>query len=168
VLGQHAPERIADGDLLGVERHDGVEHRGAGVVDRQEGCHGAQDRTQRPFTGRSRAGHGGFTDPRSGPGTVRCSFPPLQETSASSWPSTSRPRPRQPDGALGSNRRNFIKGVAAAGASTAAAVIADGTGALELFTDDAAAAGPNDFSSFSAIAPSSADAFQAPRATART
>jgi hypothetical protein len=59
-------------------------------------------------------------------------------------------------------RRTFIRGIAAAGASSTAALGLDATGALDLFSDEAAAASPNDFSSFRAIAPSAADAFQVP------
>jgi secreted PhoX family phosphatase len=65
-------------------------------------------------------------------------------------------------GKLTGNRRSFIKGIAAAGASTMAAYAIDATGTAELFAQDAAAAGPNDFATFTAIAPSSADAFQVP------
>lgn len=62
----------------------------------------------------------------------------------------------------GSTRRDFIVGIAAAGASTAGAVALQRTG-LDLFTDEAFAAhGRTDFSNFTAIAPSSEDAFQVP------
>jgi hypothetical protein len=65
-------------------------------------------------------------------------------------------------GALSGSRRSFIKGIAAAGASTAVALTADAAG-LDLLGEDAAAqAGLNDFSSFRAIAPSSADALSVP------
>ena len=59
-------------------------------------------------------------------------------------------------------RRAFIRGIAAAGASTAAAVALERTGFLNLETDAALAATPNDFSSFNAIAASPADAFEVP------
>jgi secreted PhoX family phosphatase len=67
-----------------------------------------------------------------------------------------------PEGASETTRRSFIRGVAAAGASTAAAVALDKAGVLDLATAEAAEAGPNAFSSFRAIAASTADAFQVP------
>ena len=57
-------------------------------------------------------------------------------------------------------RRSFIRGVAAAGASTALASTLAGPGGM--FTATARAARPTRFSDFTAIAPSSADAFQVP------
>jgi uncharacterized protein len=57
-------------------------------------------------------------------------------------------------------RRDFIRGIAAAGASTAGAV-AMGGGASHLFAEEAqAAVRPNGFSDFNAIGASSADAFE--------
>jgi uncharacterized protein len=57
-------------------------------------------------------------------------------------------------------RRDFIRGIAAAGASTAGAVAMKGTG-LDLFAEQAfARQGRNDFSEFRAIAASSADALE--------
>ena len=65
-------------------------------------------------------------------------------------------------GKLTSTRRDFIRGVAAAGASTAGAVAMNG-GAAHLFGDEAyAGTGPNSFSDFTAIAASSNDAFEVP------
>jgi secreted PhoX family phosphatase len=73
----------------------------------------------------------------------------------------------QPDGAFSGRfsgtRRNFIRGVAAAGASTALATTLEKAGRLDLFTATAEAAEPTHFSQFSAIAPSGADAFQVPQ-----
>jgi secreted PhoX family phosphatase len=72
----------------------------------------------------------------------------------------------EPEGAfsgrLSGTRRNFIRGVAAAGASTALVTSLQKAGALDLFLETAEAAEPTRFSQFSAIAPSSADAFQVP------
>ncbi len=65
-------------------------------------------------------------------------------------------------GKLSGTRRSFVKGIAAAGASTMAAYAIDGTGVAELFAEDAAAQTPNAFASFTALAPSAADAFQVP------
>ncbi|WP_320670384.1 PhoX family protein [Patulibacter defluvii] len=63
----------------------------------------------------------------------------------------------------GRTRRSFIRGVAAAGASTAAAVALDGAGITDLLGDSAVAAGPpTRFSEFTAIAASSADQVQVP------
>ena len=71
--------------------------------------------------------------------------------------------PEAPEAAPeGATRRNFIAGIAAAGASTAAAVALDRAGVLDLATAQAQSAGPNAFSEFRAIAPSSADALQVP------
>ena len=57
-------------------------------------------------------------------------------------------------------RRDFIRGVAAAGASTAGAVATQGAG-LHLFAESAQAHGrASHFGDFTAIAPSSADAFE--------
>ncbi len=64
----------------------------------------------------------------------------------------------------GSTRRDFIAGIASAGASTAAAVALDRATGANLLTDEAfAATRRNDFSTFEAIAPSSGDAFEVPR-----
>ena len=65
-------------------------------------------------------------------------------------------------GKLTGTRRNFIRGVAAAGASTAAAAALSRAGSFDLFTETAQAAEPTAFSQFNAIAASSADAFQVP------
>jgi uncharacterized protein len=63
-------------------------------------------------------------------------------------------------GKLSSTRRDFIRGVAAAGASTVGAVALQSRG-LDLFSEEAFARHRrNDFSEFRAIAPSSADAFE--------
>jgi uncharacterized protein len=63
-------------------------------------------------------------------------------------------------GKLSSTRRDFIKGIAAAGASTAGAVAMQGS-AAHLFAEQAYARGAtNSFSDFTAIAASSADAFE--------
>jgi len=62
----------------------------------------------------------------------------------------------------GHTRRNFIRGIAAAGASTAAVAALDRAGVLDLATAEAQSAAPNAFSSFNAIAPSGADVFQVP------
>lgn len=65
--------------------------------------------------------------------------------------------------ASGRTRRQFVRGVAAAGASTAAAVALDGAGITNLIGDSAVAAGkPIAFSEFTAIAPSIADQVQVP------
>lgn len=67
-------------------------------------------------------------------------------------------RPLQ--GKLTSTRRDFIRGVAAAGASTAGPVTMNGA-ASHLFAEDAQAGlAPNAFSDFEAIAASSADVFE--------
>jgi uncharacterized protein len=59
-------------------------------------------------------------------------------------------------------RRDFIRGIAAAGASTAGAVAME-RGGLHLFAEQALAGGPrNRFSDFTAIAASSEDALQVP------
>jgi uncharacterized protein len=60
-----------------------------------------------------------------------------------------------------STRRDFIRGVAAAGASTAGVVAAQGSG-LHLFAEQALAGGSSRFGDFQAIAASSQDAFQVP------
>lgn len=80
--------------------------------------------------------------------------------------STSSPRPADRSDTAGkpmrgklssATRRDFIRGVAAAGASTVGAVAMQGTG-LDLFSEQAfARRRPNAFSEFTAIAPSSAD-----------
>src|SRR3712207_4125972 len=71
--------------------------------------------------------------------------------------------PDQPQEAVpGATRRSFIRGIAAAGASTAAAVALEKAGVLNLDTDAAAQAGPNSFSDFRAIAASDRDVFQVP------
>ena len=63
----------------------------------------------------------------------------------------------------GRTRRDFIRGIAAAGVSTAGAVVLDRAGAADLFSESAlATGGSNAFSSFEAIAPSAADAFEVP------
>jgi secreted PhoX family phosphatase len=62
-------------------------------------------------------------------------------------------------------RRSFIKGIAAAGASTMAAYAIDSGGALDMFTDEARAATVRDttpFMDFEAIAASSADQVEVP------
>jgi secreted PhoX family phosphatase len=65
-------------------------------------------------------------------------------------------------GRLTSTRRDFIKGIAAAGASTAGAVAMQGS-AAHLFAEQAYAQGAaNSFSDFTAIAASSEDAFELP------
>lgn len=71
------------------------------------------------------------------------------------------PAPAEP-ATDGHTRRNFIRGIAAAGASTAAMTALESAGVLDLATAEAQAATPNDFSSFRAIAASSADALQVP------
>ena len=59
-------------------------------------------------------------------------------------------------------RRDFIRGIAAAGASTAGAVAMQRTG-VDLFAETAVAGGrSNSFSNFTAIAPSSNDSFEVP------
>ena len=65
----------------------------------------------------------------------------------------------------GGTRRDFIRGIAAAGASTASAVMLDRAGVIDLFADEALAhgRGHNAFGDFRAIAPSSADALEVPR-----
>jgi hypothetical protein len=62
-----------------------------------------------------------------------------------------------------STRRSFIRGIATAGASTAAAVALERAG-IDLFATATADAAPGTtpFSQFTAIAPSPADAFQVP------
>ena len=65
-------------------------------------------------------------------------------------------------GRLSGTRRSFIRGVAAAGASTALATTLQKAGGLDLFLETAEAAEPTHFSQFSAIAASGADAFQVP------
>jgi secreted PhoX family phosphatase len=63
----------------------------------------------------------------------------------------------------GRTRRSFIRGVAVAGASTAAASALQAAGVADLVGDSAVAAGaPTPFSSFSAIAPSAADRLEVP------
>ena len=72
----------------------------------------------------------------------------------------------EPEGAfsgrLSGTRRNFIRGVAAAGASTAIATSLGKAGSFDLFGATAQAAEPTPFSQFNAIAASSADAFEVP------
>jgi uncharacterized protein len=58
-------------------------------------------------------------------------------------------------------RRDFIRGIAAAGASTAGAVAAQGAG-MHLFADAAEAHGNSYFGNFAAIAASADDSFQVP------
>jgi uncharacterized protein len=58
-------------------------------------------------------------------------------------------------------RRDFIRGIAAAGASTAGAVAAQGAG-MHLFADAAEAHGSSYFGDFAAIAASADDSFQVP------
>jgi secreted PhoX family phosphatase len=65
-------------------------------------------------------------------------------------------------GRLTGTRRNFIRGVAAAGASTAVASALGRAGSLDLFAQTAEAAELTAFSNFTAIAASSADAFEVP------
>jgi secreted PhoX family phosphatase len=60
-----------------------------------------------------------------------------------------------------STRRDFIRGVAAAGAGTAGAVAANGSG-LHLFAEQALASGRSRFGDFEAIAASSRDVFEVP------
>ena len=78
-----------------------------------------------------------------------------------SLPEAPAAAPETPE-ADGHTRRNFIRGIAAAGASTAAVAALERTGVLDLATAEAQAAGPNDFSSFRAIAPSGEDVLQVP------
>jgi secreted PhoX family phosphatase len=83
--------------------------------------------------------------------------------------STSTPRPADRSDAAGkpmrgklssATRRDFIRGVAAAGASTVGAVALESSG-LDLFSEQAFARHrDNDFSEFRAIAPSSADTLE--------
>jgi secreted PhoX family phosphatase len=85
--------------------------------------------------------------------------------------STSSPRPADRSDAAGkpmrgklssATRRDFIRGVAAAGASTVGAVALESSG-LDLFSEQAFARHRgNDFSEFRAIAASSADALEVP------
>ena len=65
----------------------------------------------------------------------------------------------------GGTRRDFIRGIAAAGASTATAVALERAGVIDLFADTAFGhgGGHNAFGDFRAIAPSSADALEVPR-----
>jgi len=65
-------------------------------------------------------------------------------------------------GKLSGTRRNFIRGVAAAGASTMAASALQKAGALDAFVETAHAARRTPFSDFEAIAASSADVFEVP------
>jgi uncharacterized protein len=62
----------------------------------------------------------------------------------------------------GTTRRSFIRGIAAAGASTATAYALDGAGVASLFTATADAHRRSSFSDFTAIAASSADRFEVP------
>jgi uncharacterized protein len=64
----------------------------------------------------------------------------------------------------GSTRRDFIRGVAAAGAGTMGAAALDGAGVADLFGTEALARGgrANAFGDFAAIAPSPADALEVP------
>lgn len=65
--------------------------------------------------------------------------------------------------ASGQTRRHFIRGIAATGATTAAAVALDSAGVAHLLGESAVAAGkPTPFSEFKAIAASSADQLQVP------
>ena len=83
----------------------------------------------------------------------------MEPTSLPDAPGTAAPE--APDN--GHTRRNFIRGIAAAGVSTAAVAAVEGAGIGHYFADEAEAAGPsNAFAEFRAIAPSSADAFQVP------
>ncbi len=59
-------------------------------------------------------------------------------------------------------RRSFIRGIAAAGASTAAVVGLEKLGILDLETDALAQAQPNTFSDFKAIGPSAEDVVRVP------
>jgi uncharacterized protein len=65
-------------------------------------------------------------------------------------------------GKLTGTRRDFIRGIAAAGASTATAVALERAGVIDLFGEEALAhgRGRNAFSDFEAIAPSAADALE--------
>jgi uncharacterized protein len=65
----------------------------------------------------------------------------------------------------GRTRRDFIRGIAAAGASTASAIALDRAGVIDLFAEQAIAhgGGRNAFSRFEAIAASPADALEVPR-----
>ena len=65
-------------------------------------------------------------------------------------------------GRLSGTRRNFIRGVAAAGASTMAASALQHAGALDAFLETAEAAHRTPFSDFEAIAASSADVVEVP------
>jgi uncharacterized protein len=65
-------------------------------------------------------------------------------------------------GRLSGTRRSFIRGIAAAGASTMAASALQHAGALDSFLETAEAAHRMPFSDFTAIAASSADAIQVP------
>lgn len=67
-------------------------------------------------------------------------------------------------GKLTGTRRDFIRGIAAAGASTATIVALERAGVIDLFADEALAhgRGRNAFSNFTAIAPSAADAVEVP------
>ncbi|MDO9396624.1 MAG: DUF839 domain-containing protein, partial [Herbiconiux sp.] len=65
--------------------------------------------------------------------------------------------------AAGQTRRQFVRGVAATGATTVAAVALDSAGATHLLGDSAVAAGaPTPFSEFKAIGASSADRVEVP------
>jgi secreted PhoX family phosphatase len=79
-----------------------------------------------------------------------------------SLPDVAAPAPAEDATGDGHTRRSFIRGIAAAGASTAAVAALDRAGVLDLATAEAQSAGPNAFSSFRAIAPSGADALQVP------
>lgn len=63
---------------------------------------------------------------------------------------------------MDTTRRSFIRGIASAGASTAAAVALDRTGFLDTATAEAAEAAPGAFADFRALAASAADAFEVP------
>jgi secreted PhoX family phosphatase len=63
---------------------------------------------------------------------------------------------------LAATRRTFVRGVAAAGASTAVAVALDRAGALDLTPPGASAQVANPFSSFNAIAASAEDVLRVP------
>ena len=62
-----------------------------------------------------------------------------------------------------STRRSFIRGIAAAGASTMAATLLDRSELVELFASQASAARRSSpFTEFRALGPSSEDAFEVP------
>jgi len=67
-------------------------------------------------------------------------------------------------GKLSGTRRTFIRGIAAAGASTAVATALDQAGILDLFADEALAeaSGSSAFSNFTALAASKSDVLEVP------